>query len=86
MKCPVESRNGSPRRTQLPGRRGLRLFDPEAGAVRFSDELPPPLRGVVGGVAVALHVWPPDVVPSHAEAFRPCSGVLAGCWVLLRFP
>jgi hypothetical protein len=41
--------------------------------------------GRVGELAVSLHVWPPEVIPTHPEAFRPRAGVLAGYWVLVRF-
>ncbi len=53
--------------------------------IRFVDDLPPPIRGRVGEMPVRLHVWPPDVVPSHPDAFRPRDGCLAGFWVLVRF-
>ncbi len=53
--------------------------------IRFTDDLPPPIRGRVGDLPVRLHVWPPDVIPSHPEAFRPRSGCLAGFWVLVLF-
>jgi hypothetical protein len=59
---------------------------PASCSVRFTDRLPTPLRGSVAGVPVSLHVWPGDVIPSHPDAFRPRSGVLAGFWVLVRFP
>ena len=90
-KCPVAGRNGrnaGPRRASVPGRRGLRVVGGlvEVDDWHFSDELPPPLTGRLGDLAVRLHVWPPDVIPSHPEAFRPRSGALAGYWVLVRFP
>jgi hypothetical protein len=58
---------------------------PIRDVIRFEDRLPPPIRGRIGEVPVQLHVWPPDVIPSHPEAFRPRSGALAGYWVLVRF-
>ena len=90
MKCPVAGRNGrneGPWRASVPARQGLRVVAGRGGVgCRFSDEVPPPLEGRLGDLAVRLHVWPPDVIPSHPEAFRPRAGVLAGYWVLLRFP
>jgi len=53
--------------------------------VRFTDEVPEPIYGLLGGCRVALHVWPGEAIPSHGEAFMPRNGPLAGLWVLVRF-
>src|SRR5262249_50981892 len=52
----------------------------------FTDFVPPPLTGQGGGVPGSLRVWPPDVIPTHSEAWRVRSGVLAGFWVVVGFP
>ena len=73
------------RSQQREARRREPRYYPIAGVIRFADDLPPPIRGRVGDLPVRLHVWPPDVIPSHPEAFRPRTGCLAGFWVLVRF-
>jgi len=47
--------------------------------------LPPPLRGWIGGMEVLLYVWPPSVPDApHPDAHRQSSGTLAGYWLLVR--
>ena len=83
------------------GRPRLRLADTSAGGAGrggsssasdgdpgwyFTDFVPPPVRGQVAGVPVSLRIWPPDVIPTHPEALRVKTGVLAGFWVVVGFP
>ena len=73
---------GSRRRGRGPS---LRLVGGAEGW-RFTDFVPPPLRGSIAGVPVSLRLWPPDVIPTHPEAFRVRTGVLAGFWAAVAFP
>ena len=41
--------------------------------------------GVVGNLKVSLRVWPPDVIPTDAEARRVRRGPLRGFWVAVEF-
>lgn len=52
----------------------------------FTDFVPPAMTGRVGVLPVSVRVWPPDVIPTHPEAWRVRSGVLAGFWVAVGFP
>lgn len=66
-------------------RRGPALRVSVADGWRFSDFVPPPIRGQVGSLEVSLRVWPPDVIPTFPEARRVRSGRLAGFWVAVEF-
>lgn len=52
----------------------------------FTDFVPPPISGLVGGEPVRVRIWPPDLIPMHPRARRLVAGRLAGFWVVVEDP